>query len=292
MTPDEYFGHVVTDGPGEAELSLWSTDAFNRFHDQIPTEVSVANFLYELKDIKGLIPKIEKTLSKTASSNFLAYNFGVAPMIGDLKKLSTLSESVGKRLQHLRSTAGRQITVHYKGKLLHRGFPVSVLCNPTFGTNAKYEFRVISYEGSYHASARIRQNLSGLSDPSAILKAYAAATGLNNPAAIVWEAIPYSFVVDWFFHLDKYVNMLAIQPFGGEYTVSDTCYSLKEETVYEMFQNFNEGEPGNAKHSLGLISVWHYRRYPGLPMSCALLSNGTLNPKQQLLALALLDMRR
>lgn len=36
--------------------------------------------------------------------------------------------------------------------------------------------------------------------------AAASAWGLDNPAALVWEAIPYSFVIDWFYPVGDYLN--------------------------------------------------------------------------------------
>ena len=43
-----------------------------------------------------------------------------------------------------------------------------------------------------------------ITDPA---KAFAAQMGLTDPASIVWEALPYSFVVDWFLPIQSWLQM-------------------------------------------------------------------------------------
>lgn len=38
------------------------------------------------------------------------------------------------------------------------------------------------------------------------MAATAASTGITNPASVIWELIPYSFVVDWFLPVGNYLN--------------------------------------------------------------------------------------
>lgn len=279
--------------PSPSTLSTWSAEAFNAFHDQVPESFSLANFLYELKDLKGMIPKIEKSMTRTASSNFLAYNFGVAPFVGDVKKMMALTTAIDKRLKHLVETAGKEVRLSFSRALDGSHVPdlIGKQAHPSSQPGATLNFRKMAYSGKFQVTGKLFQKLEILSDPLGGMKAFAAATGFNNPAAIVWEAIPYSFVADWFFSIDKQIDRLAIQPFGGEYRVTDVGWSIKEQVKFSVSQAFYLSH-GNTETVLGYLDVQRYQRYPGLPMSSALLTDGTLNPKQLVLGLALLEQRR
>jgi len=288
-------GMIVT--PTAAQFSSWSVEAFNAFHDQIPTEFSVGNFLYELRDIKGMIPKIESSVVKTASSNFLAFEFGIKPFVGDVSKMLTLMATVAKRLEYLRETFGKEVGLYFSRKVdeptgspnfdIHQGADL----DPFTAGGCNWKFRRVGYKGTFSASTKLIQKLEGLSDMSSNIKAYAAALGLNNPAAIVWEAIPYSFVVDWFFKVGKLLNSLAIQPFGGEWSLRDTVNSFKDEYVYLVDQDFYPNI-ASTKVFAGQVSIRRFSRNIGLPVSSVFATDLTLTPKQQALSLALLDQLR
>jgi len=288
-------GMIVT--PSAAQFSSWAIDAFNAFHDQIPREFSVGNFLYELRDIKGMIPKIESSISRTASSNFLAFEFGVKPFVGDVSKMLTLMVTVQKRLQYLRETAGKETSLYFSRKVEEPTGPTTFNLpqlqdfDSSGQGGALWKFRRVGYKGTFSASAKLLQNLEGLSDMSSSIKAYASALGLNNPLAIAWEAIPYSFVVDWFFKVGKLIDTLAIQPFGGEWTLRNTVSSFKDEYVYLVDQDFFPNI-ASTKVFAGQVSIRRFSRNVGLPVSSLFATDLTLTPKQQALSLALLNQLR
>lgn len=279
-----------------ATLSDWSIEALNSFTDQVPTTVSLPNFLYELKDMKGMIPSIDRrSLSKTASNNFLAFEFGVQPFISDIKAILALSESVQKRIKHLLSVNGKATRLSFN-KDVPITEPVTYyvamagLGSRDVQTDQDLVFRRLSGRVQFHVGAKLFQDLQGLSDSMATLKALSASGGFNSPARAVWNAIPYSFVVDWFFHVGKLLDSLTIQPFGGEYRVSDVGYSLKSEANYYVSQVHERSAA--YTYPLGTVFVKSYIRRPGYPMTSLFLTNGSLTPMQQVLALAMLNQRR
>jgi len=288
-------GMIVT--PTTADFGQWATEAYNAFHDQIPREFSVGNFLYELRDIKGMIPKIESSISRTASSNFLAFEFGVKPFVGDLGKMLTLMETVSKRLKHLRDTAGKEVDLYFARKVEEPAGPTTFTImqgadlDPYSYGGAAWKFRRVSYKGKFTASSKLIQNLEGLSDMSSSVKAYAAGLGLNNPIAIVWEAIPYSFVIDWFFKVGNLLDTLAVQPFGGEWSLRNTVSSFKDEYLYLVDQDFYH-DMVDTKVFAGQVTIRRFSRNVGLPVSSVFATNLTLTPKQQALSLALLNQLR
>lgn len=274
--------------PSAVHVAEWAYEAYTAFQAQIPTTVSLANFLYELKDIKGLIPKFERSITRTASSNFLGYQFGVKPFIGDIQKIWAMSEAITKRIKFLRDNRNKPVKLHFSRNIPAMGDSWEIDL-PYIGSveGPTYRVKRASYLGTFRITGELLQDLDIPDTRIGTAKAFAAAAGFNNPAAIVWEAIPYSFVVDWFFHVSSLIDTLSIQPFGGEWKVSKVGYSVSDEFRYLVYLNAN-----STLRYVGTLSVERFVRKPGFPMSSLLLTDGSLSPTQQVLALALLEQRR
>jgi len=279
-----------------ANLSDWAIEAYNGFISQVPTKVSLPNFLYELKDMKGMIPSIDRlSLKKTASNNFLAFEFGVLPFVSDIKAILSLSDSVHKRLEHLLATQGKSTNLSFQrdGKFdspfsFYRDFAdpnanYSINSSPNFNG---VEFKRRTASAKFHIGAKLFQDLRDLRDSMAVLKALSAAGGFNSPARVIWNAIPYSFIVDWFFHVGKLLDSLSIQPFGGEYTVSDINYSIKLEAAFDVYFRMANGQIP-SKPYLGRADYKSYIRRLGFPVSSLFITDGILSPMQLALSAAM-----
>jgi hypothetical protein len=120
----------------------------------------------------------------------------------------------------------------------------------------------------------------------AVLKALSAAGGFNSPARVIWNAIPYSFIVDWFFHVGKLLDSLSIQPFGGEYTVSNINYSIKLEAAFDVYFRMANGQIP-SKPYLGRADYKSYIRRLGFPVSSLFITDGILSPMQLALSAAM-----
>ena len=291
----------------DATLSSWAIEAYNKFHDQVPVKVSLANFLYELKDMKGMIPSIDRRgISKTASNNFLAFSFGVKPFVSDIKAIVNLSEDVDKRLKHLIDMQGKESRLSFERDIVHEE-PYQFFKSWDNPNNTTYSeghssgvlFKRISARTHFHVGAGLYQDLTDLKDANAKLKALVAAGGFNHPARVIWNAIPYSFVVDWFFSVGKLLDTLSVQPFGGTYEVGKVGYSVSTEATFQAYARLDE-YPGfhlddaflKGTALLGTISIKRYLRRPGFPAYSLMFSDGMLSTEQQVLALAMLEQKR
>ena len=275
--------------PSEGDLASMAEEAFVGFSTQIPNEVSIANFLYEMREISSLLPKMERSISKTAAGGYLNFSFGWSPFIGDLQKLSTLVGSVNAKIQHLIDTYGKRTR-------LHRYFP-DVVGIPAWRDYQWYQSPVgdfaiymTRHQTDVRANGFLFHRLEGLKSLGGQLRAFASALGLNNPLQVFWEAIPYSFAVDWFLKVGRRLSALTAQPFQGEWQLSDMTFSVSSTTYWDIYQGqqlFN----GNAHaiHSkCGTVSCKRFTRYNYLPLDLASFNLATLSPQQQTLYLALL----
>jgi hypothetical protein len=284
-------------------LGNFAVEAFNAFHTQVPVEVSIANFFWELRELKDLIPKISRSLTKSLSGGFLAFEFGWKPLLGDLEKLANLTNSVHKRLQYLRESYG---------KFTRLGFSRDVSADmPTLSEASHYLAAGQLYSVQPNADAQqwryitvplnrkvvmraggyLYHELQDLDESIKVVGTFLAALGLNNPLQILWQALPYSFVIDWFTQFSTLLDRLAIQPFEGRWEVSDVTTSMKSVVNLRVDQYCMPVSLNVRRVGLAYIQTVRYFRWVGLPVPAVSIIDTGLDPKQQLLAAALLRQR-
>lgn len=109
------------------------------------------------------------------SNSWLELNFGWAPLYKD---------------------------IHDSIEILQRDFPVAPVRGSATGRSLS--FPVYRGTASRIESVRIAGTLR-VTNPQLFL---ANQLGLINPVAVAWDAVPFSFVVDWFIPVGKFLNSL------------------------------------------------------------------------------------
>lgn len=131
--------------------------------------------------LKVQIPTLKKGKNKNQQSlpeMYLEFHFGWSPLIGDIKSSVDILQSP---IPDIASTG--------KGKDVY-----------SFDSgNVPFTFRRI---GAYEVFALYKAMFS-VTNPNLYL---ANQLGLVNPAVVVWELVPYSFVVDWFVNVSQFMN--------------------------------------------------------------------------------------
>ncbi len=86
--------------------------------------------------------------------------------------------------------------------------------------------------------------------------------GINNPAAVAWELVPYSFVVDWFLPIGDYIGQmgatagLAMSDFNITFTTKSFCSFTNDMSGYYTSQGWaseytwNKSPTVFVKHTL------------------------------------------
>lgn len=272
--PNQVYGPQLPSSGLVAELA---DKAFDAFFTQVPQEVDIANFLIDFRDIGSLIPKVERTIHQTIAGGFLQYSFGWKPLIGDLQKLSGILESTRARLAWLRRTYGKPIRLGYS-----QSFDIS-----SNGPAAAGHQRatLVHSEGTFRAGATLLHRLQRLDGLEGELRALIAALGLNSPGKIVWERIPFSFIVDWVSRVGRLADKGTIQPFTGTWDVYNVSHSYKMRAEYVVSYDWS----GTSWHQdeCGTLVYECYARGRGLPLSSALFYGRELTTQQLALSAAL-----
>lgn len=142
-------------------------------------------FIDILKSKGKLFMKAGKYLTdpKKIADDFLAFKFGIEPLVNDMF-------GAYKLLQSLTSPVPDTVSFRVNNR--------SWVSNQVFEDhNGKYEFSgfiEISYVVRYKVSSEFAQ--------------LASRTGLINPLEIAWEVLPWSFVVDWFLPIGRAISNL------------------------------------------------------------------------------------
>jgi len=275
---------------GGTDLSDASRAAYTQFSTQIPGHVDFFNFIRELPEVKDLAEAIANLLKKLLDvrhlrDGFLAYSFGLKPLLSDIKALSTIVQRVLDRLDWLRKTRNKPTKMNYftrKDINTPFGYPSS--------SGFTTLFPCTQYSALFRAHCVLTQNLEGLDTIYGTILAFASALGLLNPAKIIWNALKYSFVLDWFFKIGSFLDQLDAQPLRGTWRLEQVHYSITEYATFESWHRFDPNL-GNPWRLTGTVYAKRYLRALGLPVPATEFGVSGLSTNQQALLAALLDQR-
>lgn len=206
------------------------TTAVSNAHPGNP-DVSVPNFLFELKDVPGMLKhagRMARRLSKNAghppitqiaryldspkanAEDWLAFNFGWVPFFSDLASISDLAASMEKRMRLHKKLAknryvsrrrdiGRNVEVEVDGRYPYDTWALNNIW-ATATTTYSSERWVVA---KWLYMANFPYSTPTNADPMRALK---EVLGLEVTFQTVWDAIPWSWLVDYFTDLSDMIN--------------------------------------------------------------------------------------
>lgn len=253
-------------------------NAFYALSDQMPEEVNLVNFFLELKEIGELIPKLSGSISKDVGNGFLSYNFGWAPFIGDLIKLKDLMTTVDARLAFLRESRGKltRLSVEFQPAWEPPVWPPDL--SHFFGNDFDCSSiaRLVSYESTFRASGLLYHELEGLDGLAGSVRGALSALGFGNPLQTAWNAIPFSFILDWVGDVSGHLRKLRAAPFSGEWRLHNFTYVVEDSAEFDLSFAYrtNHGFQIYENHEVhrGRIKVERFIRGVGLPAPASLLT--------------------
>lgn len=301
--PNTAYTYVGRLGPGyHVKGSPWHIDgseiqsahneAFSFFASGCAAQtVLLANFGWELPEVRDLwhnfqqwISSRRKTLMgyvKEHAEITLAYNFGVAPLVGDVVKIVDTLKRLDRHIKWLRDNSGQVVKVEFRKSLKNLTFKSSEFPGRPSDTSNGIGSRTTELRAGYKAWANMSYDVSQLTDLQLKIRTLLRAFGFTNPAAVVWEAIPYSFFIEYFV---KVAHLFAILEKSIElpYVIHNSGHGYwVESTIEDYF--FSEGQ----WNTIRLTKTRGYARYPGIPIGISALSLDTPTAKQWVLGACL-----
>jgi hypothetical protein len=211
----------------------YSAAGFSRLRPDL-TEVSVPNFLLEIGDIKSLMnfwnPK--RGFVPNVAGIHLNLLFGWKPTYGDLMNMLSAMSNYAKKIKEWNDNVGR--VVHKRTTVaIVNGSKSGVLSStPAAGYTTNYQGNV---EGkvSYHLRYRIKP-LPQLGALAQGILGHLDAWGFELNPRIIWESIPFSFVVDWFLNVGEGLERLKYDTFELPIDIVDSALQYKETTRVDV----------------------------------------------------------
>jgi hypothetical protein len=235
--------------PSDADLNAVGATAWAKFKPGKPLSSSDQAILELVKDgipsvpglrsIAGLV-KAKKDLLKRIAGDYLNIEFGWKPIVNDLQNLYKAQRILDKRLAQLRRDNG--FPVRRRGKL-----PVTINSEVIFKDYGNYSRPVMTTEFYGDASSpdnfrerseslttevwfsgRFRYWIPDIGENLWPERTKAALFGLNPSPSLLYEVMPWSWLIDWFFNLGDVIDNMSTN--AAENLVADYAYIMKRVT--------------------------------------------------------------
>lgn len=151
-----------------------------------------------------------KRNAKSFADNFLEFHFGWEPLVKDIWASANIY------LEDPFKGLGKKVKASAKASVKSGGFPVY---NYTFGTVNSWTESVVLRANTIVTNPNLRQ---------------AEQLGLLNPAVLLYELIPFSFVVNWFVNVEQILSVPT--DFAGisfQYASTTRLIKLEEQSYYK-----------------------------------------------------------
>jgi hypothetical protein len=296
----------------QVDVKSLCAEAYSNMKPSLDCGFSLSNFLIELAEFKWIyhafkkakksydfVNKVRKTKlgrsfdaleavvgvdtsRKNAVQNmggaYLMYQFGWKLFVKDLMELYTQLANMEKTLHDYASRQNIPQVRHFK-KSLYTG--------ETGGENYSSFRRSYRYDCDFFATMKYTYRVGGLQSEYAKLKGILDIIGLKANLSVLWNAIPFSFVVDWFLNVgDSLESVFNKDYLESNVTILDFCYSVKSKLIEEAWlsgPNYPEGYLGNVE-----TTTYNRRRAVPNTSGFGLRENDRFGGKQILLSTALL----
>jgi hypothetical protein len=264
----------------EGDRNLLILDAFNAFNEVWPEELSAGETAQGLLELKSMIPKFTGDFVRDLAALHLNKSFAWDSLLSDIDSLGALTKSVEKRLAWLRKTYGKPTPLHFKRIVpMTEGLGGSLDFVPVRGWGTRCILRQSRLE--FYAGATLHQLMGHLDDMIGYVRGIVGALGGANPAKQVWNLIPLSFVVDYFFNISARLDALTRLKPVETWELTRVTHSFKTSAIWDVWQT----HPDLYSHTcadqyLGKLHYAQYHRGIGLPFDVLNFDIKTLSPSQ------------
>jgi hypothetical protein len=280
-------------------------------------QLSLVNSIIELKDFES-VPRTLKGLYKFAflgkrsvreafrvgSDSYLQMQFNFLPLISDVKGIISSLQRTNARINELIRRSGQPQVRHFDYSWGEFTDGEDHVTQQVDGLAFQYasiagnvtRHRYVSYDMSrVHIELDYNYNYSQYQIENARILSLLDALGVNLNPAIVWNAIKWSFVVDWVFGVSRWLSQFAQRNMALEINIRRALWSIKRKRRIGTFLDIgcDTGLPwinGSKGIPQRTCIESAYRRELWMPSLSSIISSG-LSPKEVSLGAALVLAR-
>lgn len=260
------------------------------------TTVSLPNFMIEIKQITKLFAIWSKNLSlaKNLAGAHLNYKFGWKPTVGDLYAMVNSVKSLADKLAEFEKSLHK--TLKGTRQILDRGLTKSGRYTPACSGGSQ---RLLDWSATLHQHVDAfvvwqPQQLAVLDSFTRTLFGLMDTFGVQFNPRIIWDSIPFTFVIDWFFGVGKWLETFSIDALELPIRYVDSYLQFKQTLTVSSSLSYVGNTCGfqqSGARSGGWTTTDHlFQRQPIFPDYATLQGLGwrmpTTNQFQLLLSLA------
>jgi hypothetical protein len=302
----------------------------------IRSELSSFNSLYELKDFKTLprtmlnieratrrgntvssrrfrlafrgLRKSLRHLLHASADGYLQSQFNLLPLLSDITGIYRALKRTERRLNDFVTRAGKPQHRHFRVDLAtnKQSFLEVLSASPRSSfflgraTAAMQYQRFVNVDASvFHAEIEYNYNYTQYQLEHARVLALLDAIGVNFNPVIIWNAIPWSFVVDWVLGVNTWLSHQRLGNMDPKINILRYLWSItrrrrilvhRQSSISKDFFN-QSGIETSGFVPLPVVHQAAYRRVCGLPPASSFLTSG-LSAEELSLGAALVITRR
>lgn len=277
------------------EGQAFINDAWDRLRPDLRT-VSIPNFLADIEDLKSLYQLWKKNVSiaKNLAGAHLNYKFGWKPTVGDLSDMIEGVTKLRSKLAAFKSQIGKTIQ---DSQTCRHSLPTSssgTIVWPSGGHTASY---IATCNRKIEAFVAWQpQPLAVMGPMDEVLRGLLDALGFELNPRIIWDALPFTFVIDWFFGVGSWLDRYRVDALELPVALADSFVQYKETLDIEWtWLRANDGTYTTRPKSAGAFYRREFfHRMPVYPDYATLTGLGWRLPtrNQALLGLSLATVLR
>jgi hypothetical protein len=246
-----------------------------------------------LKNLKEVLKQAKErfiSTGKDASGTLLNYSFGWIPTISDIKKMSSILKKVDAQFDELIRRAGKRQIRYCKRYVVINDYD-SGYGTPVSGFLTSFRVRRKTDRCWVICRAEYSYILPDVSAAQLKLRAYLDAFGVNLDPRIIWDSIPFSFVIDWFVNVGKFLESLQVSALNIDVKLEDFTVSLTHEAINSLSARTQGAVSNLNDYHCGSYRVRRYIRQRVNPLDYVSPEVKSLTGMQTVLGTALLFQR-
>lgn len=315
--------------PPPDNLESLLQQSLNAMLPKVKAELSLINSLIELKDIVTLRTTIESVaklvqnfhrksarplgrIFRTKADVYLQYKFNIRPLLSDIHGIYRGIANVERRINDFITRSGCLRVSHFSRQLSESVETIDGATRGSFYASSyptgdgAYLLPCISVSErlvqpdptSFHVQVQYNYNYSAYQVEHARWLALLDAFGVNLNPQVIWNAIPWSFVVDWVLGVGQALSDYKVGNMDPKINILQCLWSVKRSRRIVVQGHIDsdlwlEGssERVRAHYTRPVVRETAYRRQLFNPTSGSIQSSG-LSPTEFSLGAALVVSRR
>lgn len=304
---------------GNPELEQAKEDGLISMWPRIKADLLSLNSLYELKDFKrlpafltristaraywpqwvrawsdlthrtkarkgSLRPAVLREGFRLGSEGYLTNEFAIKPLLADISNLHKSLTSYKKQLRTLLENAKTRRTIYYS-RPLTTFFPESdestLVPNVNRYNGDRYHRKVERIQDPvFRCRMEYSYEMPKASIEELELRALLDSVGVNFNPQIIWNAIPWSFVLDWLIGVNRWLGNTKVNNIEPDVTIYRYSWSAKASRRLTLKTTPSEGSPTESTIVNRTSEEYYYYRSTQMPDWGAYVKVSGLNLKE------------